>query len=88
MARDLIAIMTGMTPESLQLDVQVQLPKSVRTHLVRAQRLRDEAATAQAEAAAEARAAARELAASGLTMRDIGQALGVSYQRAHQLVAS
>jgi transposase-like protein len=33
------------------------------------------------------RAAARELADAGLTMRDIGQLLGISYQRAQQLVS-
>jgi hypothetical protein len=34
------------------------------------------------------RAAAQELSRSGMPLRDIGQLLGVSYQRAHQLVSA
>jgi hypothetical protein len=41
----------------------------------------------QAEAAAEARLAAKELHDQGVPVRDIGRALGVSYQRAHQLAS-
>jgi peptidyl-dipeptidase Dcp len=44
------------------------------------------AANARKEAAVESRRAAKALRASGLTVRDIGAALGVSFQRAHQLV--
>jgi hypothetical protein len=43
---------------------------------------------AQAAAARERRIAARELKAKGLTVRDIGAALGISYQRAQQLVSA
>jgi len=38
--------------------------------------------------AEEARKAARELSENGVTLRDIGRLMGVSYQRAHQLVAN
>lgn len=86
MARDLVAIMTDADPESFALDVHIELPGEVSAHLERSARLRDEAAKAQSEAAAESRAAARELAADGLPVRDIGIALGVSFQRAQQLV--
>ena len=86
MARDLVAVMTGEAADSITLDVQVQLPRSVRAHLTKAERLRADSAAARSRAAAEARAAARELAASGMPMRDIGQVLGVSHQRAQQLV--
>jgi 5'-3' exonuclease len=41
---------------------------------------------ARKEAATESRRAAKALRASGLTIRDIGAALGISFQRAHQLV--
>jgi hypothetical protein len=35
----------------------------------------------------EARQAARELRARGMPLRDIGRALGISYQRAYQLAS-
>lgn len=88
MARDLISLMHDADPDSVDLRVHIELPEEVRRHLERAAELREQAARAQHEAAEEARAAARQLAAAGLPLRDVGQALGVSYQRAHQLVSS
>ncbi|QUR68949.1 type II toxin-antitoxin system HicB family antitoxin [Mycobacterium spongiae] len=88
MARDLIALWLEVAEDSFDVHVQVELPDSVRGHLERALKLRNKAAHAQAEAADEYRAAARELKAEGLTVRDIGSALDVSYQRAHQLVSA
>lgn len=88
MARDLIALTTDNDPGTFDLDVHVEVPAATRRHLQRAERLRDQARDSQSKAAAELRAAAQELAQSGLPMRDIGQLLGVSYQRAHQLVSA
>jgi hypothetical protein len=51
-----------------------------------AEKLRQESARSQAEAARQLRAAAQELHEAGLPLRDVGSALGVSYQRAPQLV--
>jgi hypothetical protein len=45
-------------------------------------------AAAQARAAAAVRKAAAEMRAAEMSLRDIGEALGVFYQRAHQLVSS
>lgn len=87
MARDLISIMTGEEPEKIELGVRVVLPESVRAHLDAAEKLRQESARSQAEAARHLRAAAQELHEAGLPLRDVGAALGVSYQRAHQLVS-
>jgi len=86
MARDLIVSLTDVDPGSVELDWAVTLPQPVRRHLDEAARLRHEAADAQSRAALEMRQAARELQAAGLPLRDIGTALGVSHQRAHQLV--
>lgn len=60
---------------------------SVQGHLNQAHQLRQESSQAQAAATAETQAAARELHEAGLPVRDIGRLLGVSFQRAHQLMA-
>ncbi|MCR6711951.1 MAG: hypothetical protein NVV57_04300 [Demequina sp.] len=88
MARDLIAEITGRTPSTISVDIDVELPSVVEAHLEAAIRLREEEATARARAAEESRAAARELRDSGLTVRELGIALGISYQRAQQLLTS
>lgn len=86
MARDLISLTLDVEPESMDLDVVIEQPPAVAAHLRRAAELRDQEAQARHEAAAELRAAARELRDAGLPLRDVGEVLGVSYQRAHQLV--
>ncbi len=64
------------------------MPAATHRRLERAARLRSQARDSQSKAAEELRAAAQELSRSGMPLRDIGQLLGVSYQRAHQLVSS
>ncbi|OZG68332.1 hypothetical protein [Bifidobacterium eulemuris] len=90
MARDLIAVMTDATDTSAATDVELEftmrLPQSVRHHLDEAQRLREREAEARAAAARETRAAVQELHGLGLALQQIGDILGVSRQRAHQLV--
>ena len=86
MAGDLIELMTGAKAGTFTVEYDIELPETVRGHLARAEQLRAESAQAQAEAAAAVRAAARELHHSGLPLRDVGQLLGISHQRAHQLV--
>lgn len=87
MARDYIAVMTDADPSSFDIRVELRLPEDVRSHLSRASELREQAAAAQSSAAEEVRVAARALKDSGLTIREVGTALGVSHQRAHQLVS-
>jgi hypothetical protein len=87
MARDLIAVMEQVMPDSFHLVTDVVFPESPKMHWERAAHLRKAAAATQLQAAAEARAAARELAAMGLTVRDIGTVIGVSFQRAQQMLA-
>jgi hypothetical protein len=86
MARDLIAIMDDVPADSFSLDVRITLPADVQAELERSAVLREEAARSQAQAAAAARRAARRLREQGLSLRDVGQALGVSFQRAKQLI--
>ena len=86
MTTDLIAVMTGDDPEHIVVDFEIRLPAEVQDHLRRAAELRAVSAEAQAAAAAEVRSAARQLHERGVALRDVGQVLGVSHQRAHQLV--
>ncbi len=88
MARDLIAVMNEIDPQSFGLDVSVELPDEVTVHLKRSLALRQESDRTKHLAAQEVRVAAKELRERGLTVRDIGAALDVSYQRAHQLISS
>ena len=87
MARDLVAIMTGVEPDSFELDVRIQLPDSVRAHLSEVERARHAEAEARSHAATELRAAAAELKNAGLSVRELGSVLGISYQRASQLTS-
>ena len=87
-ARNQIALVLEVAQGSFVVDVKVELPAAVQKHLQRAAKLRDQAAKAQAEATDEYRAAARELQSDGLTVRDIGVALNVSYQRAYLLTST
>lgn len=88
MARDLVATMAGVTPDSVELAMEIALPEEVATHVKQAEQLREQSRQAQASAATEIRHAARLLSSQGLSVRDVGVALGVSYQRAHQLISS
>jgi len=85
-ARELISLMTDAPPESFTVRVDVILPEAVRRDLEQSAALRAEAARAQTEAAQLSRHAAALLRSQGLPLRDVGQALGVSFQRAKQLV--
>lgn len=87
MARDLIAVMQEIDPHSFTVDVSVELPDEVTLHLQRSRALRQESDRTKHLAAHEVRVAAKELRERGLTVRDIGAALDVSYQRAHQLIS-
>jgi hypothetical protein len=86
MARNLIAIMEDVDSDSFEVDVHFILPEDVRLELDKAASLRETAARAQSEAARLARRAAWRLHELGLPMRDVGRVLGVSGQRAQQLV--
>ncbi|MEQ4568497.1 type II toxin-antitoxin system HicB family antitoxin [Paenarthrobacter sp. CAP02] len=86
MVKDAAALITGEPEESFEVQVVPVISEEVREHLAAAKKLFEQAAKAQHSAAEESRLAARGLAASGLTVRDVGTVLGVSHQRAHQLV--
>lgn len=86
MARDLVVVMTDVDPASVQLEVVVDVPEVAAAHWQQSAELHAQAAELRAQASAEAGVAARELRSLGLTVRDIGAVLEVSYQRADQLL--
>jgi DNA-directed RNA polymerase specialized sigma24 family protein len=76
-------------PESrISVDVRARLPAETSQHLDRARELRGIASWANVAAAREVQAAALTLVDLGLSLRDIGTILGVSHQRAHQIIHS
>ncbi|MEY9852991.1 hypothetical protein ABH923_002669 [Leifsonia sp. EB41] len=86
--KEALAFVTGESEEDIEIDVRLSLPAAAEVAHRLAVERRAEAAQANREAAYYARLTARELASSGLSVRDIGTILGVSYQRAHQLVTA
>ncbi len=69
------------------VDVTAVMDEPVASQLQHVAQLRAAARDAEQEARALWSASAHELHESGMTVRDIGAVLGVSYQRAHQLVS-
>jgi hypothetical protein len=86
MAREYITVTTGSAPDSV--DVQIRLPADVETMLAESNAAAAESARLNAEAAALRVQAVKGLKARGLTVREIGSMLGVSHQRAQQLINS
>ena len=86
MAREVVSLLLEVAPNSFDLDVQAAIPDEVRAELARARDLQRQAERAQAEAATLVRDVARKLREQGLTVADVGAVLGVSFQRASQLL--
>lgn len=84
--RSLVHLMAGVYPDVVH--VEVRMPDDLHEEVARARQLREKAEAEARESAALSRDAARRLAAEGLPVRDIGEILGISYQRAHQLIAT
>jgi hypothetical protein len=88
MAREWIAATTGAPLEDVAVEVTVDrvddVPVARRLAAISAERAK--AAALDRKATADAAALAAAMAARGVSLRDIGAALGVSFQRAHQLV--
>jgi predicted RNase H-like HicB family nuclease len=86
MAREVVSLLLEVEPDTFDLEVQAAIPDELRAELARARDLQRQAERAQAEAAALVRAVARKLREQGLTMAEVGTVLGVSFQRASQLL--
>jgi hypothetical protein len=84
--REAIAFVTGEPVEQVRVTVTPRLDAGVEDELAQVRQLADTAAQTANRAAGQRGALARRLHNDGLTVRDIGQILGVSYQRASQLI--
>ena len=88
MAVDLAALWLDIPIESVNLgEVRFELPQETTQDLEEAECLAEQARAAQQKSAEARRRAAARLASYGLTVRDIGSVLGISFQRAQQLTA-
>ena len=85
MARDLIAIMTGEPEDSFDVEITTHLEPELSALISKAALAKSEAAERQKAASLAQRQAVRKLTESGLTVRDTGRLLGLTYQRVAQL---
>lgn len=88
MANSLIAVTTDTDPDTFELRVELEAVEDIRVteRLDALHAERDELAKLQAKVQGDTRRLACDLAGKGLTVRDIGAVLGVSFQRAQQLI--
>jgi predicted RNase H-like HicB family nuclease len=87
MVLDAASLLTGRPESDFEVSMEITLPGDVGARIECAHHYAETAQEAQAKASEMTREAARELAADGLPLRDIGTILDVSYQRAGQLLA-
>lgn len=86
--REAIAYVADVPESEVEVQVTPQMPEEVSAHVTELARLRHQAQEATEAASALHRTIAHELKTAGLTVRDIGAVLDVSYQRAHQLLST
>lgn len=89
MAVDFICTVTDQPPSKVGIEAVItvdDIDVSIRAAKVAAAKV--EVERQSAALASESRALARDLVAKGVAVRDVGEVLGVSFQRAQQLVSS
>lgn len=90
MAREVIALHTDQALEDIDVTIDISRVgdiDDVSAKVTSIAEYRAKAAEAEAKAMTESRRLAKELADQGVPIRDIGELLHVSFQRAHQLIA-
>lgn len=89
MARELIAVTLDVPPGDVDVVVAVESVGTVTdipARLVEIAAERKQAAELEKRASRQATELARELARNNVPVRDVGAVLGISHQRAHQLI--
>lgn len=84
--RDLVRLFGDPDYATAEISVSVDYPDSLAADVAAANALREAAVNAQQAASERSRQVARDLTAAGLSVRDVGSALGVSFQRVSQLL--
>jgi hypothetical protein len=88
-ARDFISTVTDKAPSEVDMNITICVDGiDVTARAGKVVNDRELANRYAAAAQAEAKALARDLAAHGVPVRGVGEVLGVSFQRAQQLIAS
>lgn len=90
MAREYIALSTDVPIADVAVRIAIQAvgDVDVAASVAEIGRRRDEVAALEAETRKQAELLAKRLAAAHVPVRDIGTLMGVSFQRAHQLVTA
>lgn len=90
MARSLIAVTLDVDPDDVEVTLSIERVGDVEVadRLAQIRRERADLAELERSLAQHTRSLARDLADHDVPQRDIGAVLGVSHQRAHQLLAS
>lgn len=86
MTRDAIALLLQVAPDSFDVVIQHRLPTGLQEHLDLYRRAEELDTVVRAESADARSRAAAGLVAAGLTLRETGNLLGISFQRVKQLV--
>lgn len=86
-AREALALYDDVPEHTIELDLTIEVPGDAQAHIEEERRLRELAQWFAGAASDAHRRAAHALRSEGLTLKDVGQLLGVSFQRAHQLLA-
>lgn len=73
--------------ESAEIVDHIEIAKTVKATIARARRARDEATKAQEAASKAMREAIARLRGAGLTVRDVGDLLGLSHQRVAKIAS-
>lgn len=88
-AQDFICTITDQAPSEVGVNITITVDGiDVTTRAGRVANDRELAERHAAAAQEEARELARDLAAHGVAVRDVGEMLGVSFQRAQQLISA